>query len=60
MRLAILAVITLAISMVLKAQETHLEAPRDFDSLQVNIPHGVIDTISYNSKTVGTSRKAVI
>jgi len=59
-RLAILAVISLAISTVLKAQDTHLEATQGFDSLQANIPHGIIDAISYNSKTVGTSRKALI
>jgi enterochelin esterase-like enzyme len=36
------------------------QAPRGFDSLRINIPHGTVDTISYYSKTVGTSRKAVI
>jgi len=31
-----------------------------FDSLRAGIPHGRIDTISYNSVTVGNSRKALI
>lgn len=35
-------------------------APPGFDSLQANIPHGKIDTISYHSKTVGTTRRALI
>jgi enterochelin esterase-like enzyme len=42
------------------AQNIIKHAPQGFDSLRVNIPHGKIDTISYNSKTVGTSRKALI
>jgi len=35
-------------------------APPGFDSLRANIAHGKIDTINYESKTVGTERKAVI
>lgn len=31
-----------------------------FDSLRAGIPHGRIDTISYNSATVGNPRKALI
>jgi len=31
-----------------------------FDILREGIPHGKIDTITYNSKTVGTTRKALI
>jgi enterochelin esterase-like enzyme len=36
------------------------QAPNGFDVLRANIPHGKIDTIRYNSKTVGVSRKALI
>jgi enterochelin esterase-like enzyme len=31
-----------------------------FDVVRTDIPHGKIDTISYNSTTVGTTRKALI
>jgi enterochelin esterase-like enzyme len=36
------------------------QMPMTFDVVKENIPHGKIDTISYNSKTVGTSRRALI
>lgn len=42
------------------SQPTEKQAPKGFDVLQTSIPHGVIDTISYPSKTVGVSRKALI
>ncbi len=35
-------------------------APKGFDTVQYNIPHGTIDTITYNSKTVGNKRRALI
>ena len=35
-------------------------APRGFDIVRSGIVHGVIDTITYRSKTVGTNRKALI
>jgi enterochelin esterase-like enzyme len=35
-------------------------APAGFDILLTGIPHGKIDTISYDSKTVGNKRKALI
>jgi enterochelin esterase-like enzyme len=33
---------------------------KGFDSLRTSIPHGKIDSITYSSKTVGVSRKALI
>src|SRR5688572_33343570 len=45
---------------VARSQETEKSAPKGFDSLQQNIPHGVIDTITYASKTVSTNRRAII
>jgi enterochelin esterase-like enzyme len=42
------------------AQDIEKMAPPGFDSLQTNIPHGTIDTITYPSKTVGANRRAVI
>jgi enterochelin esterase-like enzyme len=59
-RLATLIIAVVAMGSALNAQNIIKQAPRGFDSLRSNIPHGKIDTISYNSKTVGTSRKALI
>ncbi|CAN5475993.1 hypothetical protein BH11BAC5_BH11BAC5_11170 [soil metagenome] len=35
-------------------------AQTGFDTLRATIPHGKIDTVTYQSKTVGTKRKAII
>ena len=42
------------------AQNNIQPAPAGYDIFQDDIPHGKIDTISYNSATVGTIRKAII
>ena len=42
------------------AQNIVKHAPRGFDSLRIDIPHGAIDTIYYTSKTVGVTRKALL
>src|SRR5689334_6814955 len=42
------------------SQPTDKEAPKGFDVEQTNIHHGRIDSIVYESKTVGTKRKATI
>lgn len=42
------------------AQNISQHPPQGFDSLRVDIPHGKIDSIFYESKTVGTQRKALI
>lgn len=42
------------------AQNNIQPAPSGFDVARTDIPHGKIDTISYNSTTVGTTRKALI
>jgi enterochelin esterase-like enzyme len=42
------------------AQPTVKEAPQGYDVANANIPHGKLDTISYASKTVGTTRRALI
>ncbi len=36
------------------------QAPKGFDSIRTNIPQGKIDTVSYVSKTVGTTRRSLI
>src|SRR4028118_559188 len=45
---------------IAKSQPAVMYASPGFDSLHVDIPHGKIDTISYNSKTVGVNRRAII
>jgi enterochelin esterase-like enzyme len=42
------------------SQEIFKHSPQGFDSLRAEIAHGKIDTIRYESKTVGTKRKAII
>ena len=42
------------------AQNLEKSAPRGFDSLRMDIPKGKIDTITYESGTVGTHRRALI
>lgn len=42
------------------AQEIPKHAPQGFDVPEANIAHGSIDTIIYDSKTVGISRRALI
>jgi len=59
-RLAALVVFVMAVGSVLNAQDIVKQMPTGFDTPRVSIPHGKIDTISYNSKTVGISRKALI
>ena len=44
----------------LQAQQIAPEAPKGFDVLQSTVAHGKIDTIVYESKTVGTNRKALV
>jgi enterochelin esterase-like enzyme len=48
------------LSVCATAQNIVKHAPQDFDSVRASIPKGEIDTLYYSSKTVGTTRKAVI
>src|SRR3990172_542952 len=50
----------LAFSFASNAQNITKHAPQGFDSLRTDIAHGKIDTVLYESKTVGTKRRAVI
>ncbi|MFZ0453195.1 MAG: alpha/beta hydrolase-fold protein, partial [Ignavibacteriaceae bacterium] len=43
-----------------EAQNFEKQAPFGFDSLRTDIMHGQIDTVYYESKTVGVKRRAVI
>ena len=60
MKQTILLLTILFISATTFAQAIEKHAPPGYDSLQSNIPHGKIDTISYLSKTVGITRKSLI
>jgi enterochelin esterase-like enzyme len=42
------------------SQNTVTPAPLGFDIVRDGIPHGKIDTITYNSETIGNKRKALI
>jgi len=50
----------LAFSFNANSQNVVSPAPFGFDIVREDIPHGKIDTITYNSKTVGVKRKALI
>ncbi|WP_448698307.1 alpha/beta hydrolase [Mucilaginibacter sp. AW1-3] len=47
-------------SFPVNAQEIVKHASIGYDIFQANIQHGKIDTITYDSKTVGTTRRALI
>lgn len=46
--------------MFISAQTFDKQAPQGFDIEKKEIPHGKIDSIKYESKTMGTKRKALI
>lgn len=56
----LLSCLFLALTFTLGAQTTQMQVPAGFDSVRVDIPHGLLDTIMYDSETVGTSRKALV
>lgn len=45
---------------VTHSQNLVKHAPKGFDVVKPDIPHGTIDTVKYESKTVGTKRRAII
>lgn len=47
-------------NLMVVAQKIEKEGPKGFDQERAAIAHGKIDTISYASKTVGTTRKALV
>lgn len=47
-------------NLMLIAQKIEKEGPKGFDQLRPTIAHGTIDSISYNSTTVGAIRKALV
>ena len=61
MKQSILAIsIVLAGSFFARSQPAVMHAPEGYDSSRTNIVNGKIDTISYESKTVGSVRRAII
>ncbi len=54
-----LVVSLLSIFLSASAQQPGMP-PEGFEVMRAGIPHGHLDTISYDSKTVGTKRKAVV
>lgn len=56
----LLVVLFLLINLSGQSQSPVSPAAPGFDVLRTDIPHGKIDTISYNSTTVGTTRQALI
>lgn len=59
-KLCSLFLLKVFISGRLHAQDFVKHSPPDFNTVQTSIPHGRIDTVAYSSKTVGTSRRALI
>jgi enterochelin esterase-like enzyme len=55
-----LLITILLIGYATKAQNPILPASPGFDIVRTNILHGILDSIVYKSKTVGTNRKALI
>jgi enterochelin esterase-like enzyme len=47
-------------NLIAESQPTVNHAPQGFDSLRLDIPHGKIDTVSYDSKSVGATRRALV
>ncbi|WP_228852157.1 alpha/beta hydrolase [Aegicerativicinus sediminis] len=59
LKFVILSILFLGINN-LKAQTNRPLPPKGFDEVRSDIIHGKIDSISYESKTVGTTRKAMV
>src|SRR5689334_10521554 len=60
MKSSILFSVFFTLAIASHGQNILKHAPPGFDSLQLDIPHGKIDTITYASSTVGTNRRAII
>ena len=59
-QIIIAIVFHLSLALFVNGQPTVAQAPKGFDSLHTDIPHGKIDTITYISKTVGNNRRSLI
>jgi len=52
--------LVMGFSLCAVSQNIVKQAPQGFDSIRPDISHGQIDTVKYESKTVGATRKALI
>jgi enterochelin esterase-like enzyme len=57
---AYLAIILLVSSPLCFSQAIDKEAPKGFDQVRTGIATGKLDSVQYDSKTVGTKRKALV
>lgn len=48
------------VNLMVYAQKIEKEGPKGFDQVKTGIATGKLDTIKYDSKTVGTTRKALV
>ena len=53
-------IVSLAVGYTAHSQSSVTPALLGFDIVRSDIPHGKIDTVIYNSKTVGNNRKALV
>lgn len=56
----LLHILLSTLGLTIQAQDFNSPAPVGYDTYRADIPHGKMDTISYNSETVGTIRKTLI
>src|SRR5688572_10035847 len=59
-KLFLLISLFVLVGVICKGQSELKQAPPGFDSFEANNSRGKIDTISYPSKTLGVSRKALV
>lgn len=52
--------LSLASILSLYSQDIVKQAPKGFDEPNADIPHGKLDSVSYNSKSVGNLRRALV
>ncbi|RYY56983.1 MAG: esterase [Chitinophagaceae bacterium] len=60
MRKIQIAVTAMLFAVSASAQTIPLEAPKGFDSVRSSIAHGKIDTVVYQSATVGSKRRSLV
>ncbi|KAA0988691.1 alpha/beta hydrolase-fold protein [Dyadobacter aurulentus] len=59
-RLILLAMNVIVLATVTNAQNALMEMPKGYDSVRPDVAVGKLDSVQYVSKTVGTSRKALV
>lgn len=53
-------ILLLSLGLSIHAQDFNSPAPEGYDTYRAEIPHGVVDTMTYTSVTVGTTRNTLI